>query len=234
MSVNQLLCGCRSKLFNIIGLTLGGTLRNRAVAAFCRTNRNYSSKNIHNLSLKQKKFLDADKLPSSYSLIYRAPLSKYVIVAATSTTVLTLAASVSAALTYLLTDTGLDVELTYSDSVISGTFNEAVAFVCLTSLITLVLLIMSRRYVLRVYRRNGDFIAIYAGAIPGFNRKFAFKAGSVVYLPTTYKILPWATNLYKIDGRKSILLEDHFRTFRDLNEMMLGENKDKSDDAENK
>jgi len=111
---------------------------------------------------------------------------------------------------------------------------EAVAFVCLTSLITLVLLIMSRRYVLRVYRSNADFIAIYAGVIPGFNRKLVFKAGSVVYLPTTYKILPWATNLYKINGSKSILLEDRFRTYRDLNVMMFGEKKYKSDGYEYK
>lgn len=232
MSVNQLLCGCRSKLSNIVGLTLGGTLRNRSVTAVIRTNRNYSSKKIRHLALKQEKFLTKDKIPSTYSLIYQAPLANYVIVAATSTTVLVLAASISTALTYLFSDNGLEAELTLSDIVISGTFNEAVAFVCLTSLITLVLFTMSRRYVLRVYRNNEHFIAIYAGAIPGFNRKFGFKAGSVVYLPTTYKILPWATNLYKIDGKKSIMLEDHFRTFRDLNVMMLGENIDKSDDAE--
>lgn len=231
MSVNQLLCGCRSKLSSIVG----GTLRNRTITAFSaviRTNRNYSSKNIRKLALKQQEFLNADKLPSSYTLIYRAPLSKYVIVGATSTTVLLLAASVSVSLTYVLTDTSFDTELTYSDTVISGTFNQAVSFLCLTSLITLVLFMMSRRYVLRVYRNNSDFVAVYAGVIPGFNRTLRFKAGSVVYLPTTYKILPWATNLYTIDGKKSILLEDHFRTFRDLNVMMLGDNIGKTDDAE--
>lgn len=105
-----------------------------------------------------------------------------------------------------------------SRTIISTDKNELIGFVVSFIGFNLVIYFMIRRYPLRIYRKADNYVAVFEGHIPFMRRQMHFARGQVEPLPAT-GIMPWKDCRYTINGRRSILLEQYFKTPAELHGM---------------
>lgn len=76
-----------------------------------------------------------------------------------------------------------------------------------------------RRYPLRIWKKGENYVVVFEGHIPTVRRQFSFVKGQVEPVPPK-GVLPWKENRFFIDGRRTILLEQYFKTPSELHQMI--------------
>lgn len=83
----------------------------------------------------------------------------------------------------------------------------------------LMMSVMIRRYPLRIWRNGENYVVVFEGHVPSVRRHVSFLKGQVE--PMASKgFLPWKDSRFSINGHKTILLEQYFKTPSELNHMV--------------
>ncbi|KAL1117082.1 hypothetical protein AAG570_004410 [Ranatra chinensis] len=165
----------------------------------------------------EAKFKNQDDIPSTYSIIYRAPFYNYVkgtysisfFAAFTMPTVFALSMSENPG--------KFPMEL-MGITLASGYFDLACFFLGLC-VITSQVAVTVFQCPLRIYldSNRGHYIAMYQDIWPWKLKKEEFNAGEMK--KSNKGIMPWKDSLYEFRSRKALLFEDHFRRPVDFDNM---------------
>lgn len=163
-----------------------------------------------------------DGIPEGFQIVYRAPMSNYVLALSmgSAITVSLLSAIGIYVLSNSLTLDDLTQATTFGTrTVVSTNKYELVIFMLSFIGFNAAIGMMIHRYPLRIFRKADEYIAIFEGHIPFRRRRLAFQKGQVEPIPPT-GVLPWRENRFSINGSRSILFEQYFRTPSELHRMI--------------
>lgn len=136
------------------------------------------------------------------------------------TTVTAMGAFGAYVLSQRLTLDDLAEQKTYGDRTIVTTNKyEFVGFIGFFFAFSWTIFLTVRRYPLRIYRRDDDYVAVFEGFVPFLRRKLPFARGQVEPMPPK-GIMPWKDNRYTFNGVRTILVENYFKTPAELNRMI--------------
>ncbi|XP_023296513.2 uncharacterized protein LOC111679216 [Lucilia cuprina] len=168
---------------------------------------------------KEKRYLEKDRVPQNYQLIYRAPMESYV---AWSMHVSTITASIigTAAIYQYASNQPilepLDTTLAMSSEDI---YYFAFGFMAINAVMRFVV----SMFPLRIYKDQEKYLAIYHSQLPMNIKQHQFKKGQVTAV--YYNFSPWNNATYKLGNKTSLLLEDYFKTPSEFHQMSENEEK---------
>lgn len=96
---------------------------------------------------------------------------------------------------------------------------ELLVFMGCFCLFNLAILGFINRYPLRIYRNADDYIAVFQGYLPFLRRQIKFSKGQVEPTPNA-GFMPWKDVIFSINGKRSVLLEQYFKTPSELSRMI--------------
>jgi hypothetical protein len=175
----------------------------------------------------EAKYKSADKVPSEYKLIYRAPMLSYVTVAQMTSSFSILALCVAGAYKYIADPISIfpltvkldelnklgDIDFSDNPFLVGGVF---IIFNVGIGAVTL-------RYPLRIYHHeeSSSYICVMNRFLPFITKNITFHAGDVRrHIPYMSFLLPWKNALFKVGNRTMLIMENNFRTPADLNTML--------------
>nr|XP_013119460.1 unnamed protein product [Stomoxys calcitrans] len=171
---------------------------------------------------KEQQYQERDKVPSSYQLIYRAPMESYV---AWSMNVSSLTATIiggAALYQFSSNQPLLDTSVTQTTLVMHAEdiYYFALGFLAINSVLRLVV----SKFPLRIYKNEGKYLAVYHSQLPGSVSQHHFNQGDVKEV--SYIFSPWNGATYKLGNKTSLLLEQYFKTPSEFQQIMTTPKKD--------
>ncbi|ETN65644.1 hypothetical protein AND_002581 [Anopheles darlingi] len=179
--------------------------------------------NGRDVTKREKYFLQKDKIPLGFTIIYRAPMEYYLSACNIATSFSFLALVGMSAFSFSEYFRNVTVPFQMEYATLTTNENDLFFFVGFFFLINVIIRIVINRYPLRIYRRENQYIAVFEGQIPLGIRMLQYRRGDVVVVPPS-GILPWQDARYKINGNKVLLLNEYFRTPSELNIMLKSSN----------
>ncbi|EAT34236.1 AAEL013495-PA [Aedes aegypti] len=170
-------------------------------------------------TMKEERYRKKDNVPEEYRIIYRAPMEYYLSACNLATTFSFAAVAGITAYGYLHDYHTMSVPFEIDYGSLTVNENDLIIFLGFFFLANVMIRVMVNRYVLRIYRNEDDYIAIFEGRFPFTRRELRFKRGNVVPVPEG-GIVPWQDARFKINDKNVLLLESHFRTPSELNNML--------------
>ncbi|XP_065368620.1 uncharacterized protein LOC135961077 [Calliphora vicina] len=162
---------------------------------------------------REKRYLEKDRVPQNYTLIYKAPMESYVAWAMHVSTVTASIISTAAIYQYVNNQPilePLDTTLIMNSDDI---YYFAAGFLAINAALRLVVAM----FPLRIYKDQGKYLGIYHSQLPFNISHHQFEQGQVkaVY----YIFSPWNNATYKLGTKTSLLLEDYFKTPSEFHKM---------------
>ncbi|XP_065074173.1 uncharacterized protein LOC135698200 [Ochlerotatus camptorhynchus] len=170
-------------------------------------------------TMKEERYRKKDKVPEEYRIIYRAPMEYYLSACNFVTSFSFAAISGITAYGYLHNYHTMSVPFELDYGSLTANENDLLIFLGFFFIANIAIRIMVNRYVLRVYRSDEDYIAIFEGHLPFTRKQFSFKKGSVESVPEG-GIVPWQDARYMINEKPVLLLDSYFRTPSELFNML--------------
>lgn len=164
----------------------------------------------------------ADKINAAFQLVYKAPMDKYVLALSIACCVTTAGLGLLGfqVFTDNLTLDDLQQRTTFGEKVtVSTGKNDLVMFIVGLIGFNLMMSIMIRRYPIRIWKNGENYVVVFEGHIPSVRRQFPFLKGQVEPMPPK-GILPWKDSRFLINGQKTIMLEQYFKTPSELHHMI--------------
>lgn len=181
----------------------------------------------------QPHWLIRDKIPEGYTLIYKSPMATYFAVGSFVSTGL-----IAVTILYILTNEfNMDILFTSvtedSKLLIAKSNTEVYIFCGLFVFLTVTLKLLTYRFVLRMYKRKKNYIAVFQGQLPGLKVKHSFEAGTAILVKPRFKMVQLHEESKYILGTKTAyLLDNYFRKPRDLRQMLVDYVPDEYDEEE--
>lgn len=162
-----------------------------------------------------------DKISQNYELIYKAPMKNYVFAASTFATLSCATAVAGVAyysffFSYALYDQPVTLG---GDLVVASNFSEFSVYIVTFFVINFLLKIFVDRFVLRLYRHEKKYIAIFNGLLPHTINKWEFKLVEFSKMRPN-NVTPWSNSSYRLGKKKAILLDNYFKTPHDVNTLL--------------
>lgn len=179
----------------------------------------HTSYSLHRIkNLREEKYMKIDKISSNFTLIYKAPMDTYLAVSKHVTNLSLAIVSSLMGWSYVSNNTFIDVTNQEMLGKLSCTNNEMIIMTVGFFVMALSVQVLAHRYPLRIYRNQNKYLAIFEGALPTTKTEYEFQKGNVEAIPPS-GVLPWNDSVYKIKGKKVILLLNNFKTPSELYEM---------------
>ena len=164
----------------------------------------------------ERKFIEKDKIPDGFRLVYRAPMEGYVISINIVSTVTTVLVALVAGFKYNQDTVSISPHETNFIGLI--TYDTDIwwfiaGFVAINTLIRLFVF----KYPLRIYTNSDKYIATYQSQLFLGRKQHYFNRGDVSQVRNP--INPWSDMTYRLGNRNSILLLDYFKTPSEFHEM---------------
>lgn len=164
----------------------------------------------------------SDQIKEGFQLVYKAPMDKYVLALSIACAFTTAGLALIGYQSYMenMSLDDLEQRKTYGTIVtVSTNKYELVTFMGALVGFNLMMSMMIRRYPLRIWRNGENYIVVFEGHIPSVRRQFTFVKGQVEPIPPK-GVMPWRENRYFINGKRTILLEQYFKTPSELHHMI--------------
>jgi hypothetical protein len=174
----------------------------------------------------EAKLKSTDKIPSEFTLIYRAPMASYMNLAQAVSSISVLLLGGVGAYKYVTDATGnfpltfkINELNTLGDIQIDG---ELLVYFSAFIIFNVGIWAMTLRYPLRIYHHEGtnSYICVLKGFLPLNTKNISFSAGEIrKHIPLMYSLLPWRDAMFKVGKKTMYILENYFRTPADFNTM---------------
>ncbi|XP_058460868.1 uncharacterized protein LOC131436261 isoform X2 [Malaya genurostris] len=170
-------------------------------------------------SRKEERYRNKDKVPIDYRIIYRAPMEYYLSACSFITSFSFVAFGGITAYAYSHDYHTMPVPFNIEYGPLTANEQDLLLFLGFFLLANVAIRIIVNRYPLRIYRNNGNYLAIFEGTLPFTRKSMKFIKGDVSQVPEG-GILPWQDARYTINKKQVLLFDNHFRTPSELNAMM--------------
>ncbi|XP_062708168.1 uncharacterized protein LOC109408578 [Aedes albopictus] len=170
-------------------------------------------------TMKEERYRARDNVPEAFRLIYRAPMEYYLSACNLVTSFSFAAVSGITVYGYLHDFHTMSVPFEFDYGSLTANESDLLIFLGFFFLANVAIRMVVNRYVLRIYRDDEDYLAVFEGYLPFTRRHLRFKKGNVEPVPEG-GIIPWQDARYKINDNNVLLLESYFRTPAELYNML--------------
>ncbi|XP_062544361.1 uncharacterized protein LOC134211485 [Armigeres subalbatus] len=170
-------------------------------------------------TMKEERYRKKDKVPEDYRIIYRAPMEHYLSACSLVTSFSFAAISVFAAYGYMHDYHTLSVPFEIDFQQLTANETDLLIFLGFFFAVNVLIRIMVNRYVLRIYRNEDDYLAVFEGNLPFSRKQLKYKKGTVEPVPEG-GIVPWQDARYKINDKSVLIIDGYFRTPSELYNML--------------
>lgn len=185
------------------------------IFSLCRVGSvRYISQNHLKIQETEDKWRSKDGLAEKWKLIYKAPMGdilNYTVVYLTCSTAIVSAAALYYAAFAFDVSTMNDPVLFGPDVVIANNVTECLIYVGGFILFHVAVKILISKFVIRLYKNNDEYIAIFQGYWFNSTKKHKFHLQEFKKLNPTF-VVSWGDARFGLGKKHGILLSDYFKT----------------------